>query len=64
MSQFGQTLRRLRVERKLTQHQLAVAAGCVGQQISNYETGRVIPELQTLIKLADALQVRLDTFRS
>lgn len=45
----------------MTQVQLAKAVGLTSKSISAYECGRAVPTLNTLIKLADALGVSLDT---
>jgi transcriptional regulator with XRE-family HTH domain len=56
---FGRQLRALRKERKLTQERLAEMAGVHSTFVSNLECGRKIPTLVTIIRMADALEVRL-----
>lgn len=52
-------LRKLRLEKGLTQAELAKKAGVSEISIRKYEDGSRNPKIQTLIKLADALQVSL-----
>ena len=53
-------LRKAREARKLSQSFLARCAGCGQEKISFYETGKSKPQYQTLVRLADALQVSID----
>lgn len=53
---FGRVLRHRRREASLTQEQLALEAGLERVFISWLETGRRQPTLQTMLKLATALQ--------
>jgi putative transcriptional regulator len=53
----GERLRRLRLERLLTQKDLADLAGVRQQTISDTESGRRMPRVSTLRKLAGALEV-------
>jgi transcriptional regulator with XRE-family HTH domain len=57
---FGSRLRQIRSERNLTQRQLAQLVGCETMLISGYERGMGLPKLDTLVALAEALQVGLD----
>lgn len=52
-------LRKLRLEKGITQAELAKKAGVSEISIRKYEDGSRNPKIQTLIKLADALQVSL-----
>lgn len=52
---FGAHLRELRIERKLTQTQLAERARSSTPIISNLERGLTTPSLGMLLRLADAL---------
>ena len=49
-----------RIEKMLTQQQLANMIGCTVIDISRYETGRIKPPINKLCKLADALEVSTD----
>lgn len=54
--QFGDLLRSLRLERRLTQEELAEAAGSSVRSIREMERGRVrSPQRRTVVMLADAL---------
>ncbi len=59
MRDIGANIRRARVRRKLTQDDLAQTVHTTRQTISNYETGRSRPNVETLQRLADALGVEL-----
>ena len=59
MRDIGANIRRARTHRHLTQDDLAQAVHTTRQTISNYETGRSRPDVETLQRLADALGVEL-----
>jgi|ERR1051326_867602 transcriptional regulator with XRE-family HTH domain len=59
-AEFGPRLRRARDRRGMTQAQLADAIGAYPSQISNYENGEKVPEGETMVALADALDVSLN----
>ena len=59
MCDIGANIRRARVRRKLTQDDLAQTVHTTRQTISNYETGRSRPDVETLQRLADTLGVEL-----
>lgn len=54
---FGQILRRLRVERGLSQEQFAERSRCSRPHVSRLETGKNSPSLSLLFQLAAALEV-------
>jgi transcriptional regulator with XRE-family HTH domain len=54
---FGQRLRRIRKEKKLTQTALGKKAGIPSHFISDYELGKVFPKCHTLEWLCKALDV-------
>ena len=58
--EFGGRLRGARERRGLTQSQFAELVGLYPSQISNYENGEKVPEGETMVMLADALEVSLD----
>lgn len=60
MVEFGNRLRQLRKDRKLTQQQLAELIGVKNSVISFYEVGERIPSPDVLRKLALALHVSAD----
>lgn len=51
---------RLRIERGLTQAQLAERIGCFAKDISRWETGERNPSAKSLILLAKALQCSME----
>jgi len=53
-------LREAREARKLSQSRLGRLAGCGQEKVSAYEIGKFQPRYQTLVHLADALQVPTD----
>ncbi len=54
-------LRDLRERRGLTQAGLGARAEIAGASVSHFETGQRVPSLDSLVKLADALEVSIDT---
>jgi transcriptional regulator with XRE-family HTH domain len=54
---FGQRLAQLRTNKALSQEQVADLAGVHRTAISNLEKGAHLPRLDTLLKLAAALEV-------
>lgn len=58
---FGERLRRLRLDRQLTQHQLAASVGIGASQIVRYENGSILPSPDTLTALATILEVSVDS---
>ena len=57
MSSFAKNLRRIRKANLLTQDELAQKINVTRQAVSNWERGCSEPDIQTLIALAEALQV-------
>lgn len=53
----GDNVRRLRLERGLTQEQFAASSGFTQQYISDLERGRRNPTVVSLLELAQALDV-------
>jgi len=56
---LARNLRRLRLERKLTQDELAAEAGVRQALISELESGKIDVRLDTLQRIAMALNARL-----
>lgn len=56
---IGTRLRKLRLARTMTQHQLALRADTTTDLVSKYETHRHQPTLDQAVKLASALEVEL-----
>lgn len=61
MGVFGIRLKACRMAQGMSQAALARALGMPRQQINNYEGGRFEPSLEIARKIADVLQVSLDT---
>ena len=59
MASFGENLRKLRKERKLSMDALAEKAGTSKQVLSRYENGERVPKISMVQKLADALGVSI-----
>ncbi|MBR3379288.1 MAG: helix-turn-helix transcriptional regulator [Bacillus sp. (in: Bacteria)] len=53
-------IREFRKRTGLTMKQLGAKVGASESSISQYETGRVEPDVETLMKIADALNVTVD----
>ena len=61
---LGTQIRRARVNRNITQSELAEQIFCTRQQISHYETGRRIPGEKERERLEEVLQIKLYTRRA
>lgn len=60
MLKFGDRLRDLRIEKGLTQKELASLIGCQNSIISFYENGDRFPTPEVIIKLAAVFRVSTD----
>lgn len=60
MSNVGNNIRNQRLERGMTQDELATKIFTTRQTISNYETGKTKPDYTMLGRIADALEVNAD----
>lgn len=58
---IGNNIKKLRKESGITQEQIASKLCISSQALSNYETGKRIPDIYELIVLADLFEVSLDT---
>ena len=54
---FGETLRRLRTEKDLSQRQLAARLHMERPSVANWEAGRRMPDAATVFQIAEALSV-------
>ena len=61
MSNIAQNIRRLRTAQNMTQDQLAERLHVTRQTVSNYETGKSQPDIDTIVRLAEALQTDPNT---
>jgi len=55
---FGRTLRKARRDRDLSQEALALEAGLSAKHVGEIERANKDPRLTTVMKLADALELR------
>lgn len=62
MDDIGMKLRSLRMSRKLSQTEVAERIGYNRASLSNYETGRRLPNINELKKFAEFYGVGLDYF--
>ena len=60
MEYFGDKLRALRIEKKLTQNDLAARLGIVGASVSSYEKSKQYPSVEVLIQLCQIFDVSAD----
>ncbi len=58
--QIGSRIRAARQDSNETQQQLAFAVGVVQQSVAAWESGRSLPNISTLIKVATHLKVSAD----
>jgi putative transcriptional regulator len=61
---FGNRLREIRKANKLSQQELAREIGMTFNTISSIERGKISPKLDTIVKLALALDISLEDFLS
>lgn len=54
---IGENIKKVRVDAGLTQKQLGERLGITSQSIAQWETGRREPKYQSMVKIADALNV-------
>ena len=55
-------IKQLRKINKMSQEELAQKVEVTGQTISNWETGKSLPDIEQTIKLALAFNMKLDEF--
>lgn len=60
MSSFGEKLKQLRKERGWSQDAFAEKVGIHGRHVGKYEIGNVLPNGETLLRIARVLDVSLD----
>lgn len=56
----GKNIKKIREKMKLTQEELAEKLSVTRQAISNYETGKTQPDIETLNKIASILEVSVE----
>lgn len=57
MRDIGKNIKTIRTQKSMTQDELAEKLFVIRQSVSNYETGRSRPDVQMLMKIAEALEV-------
>ena len=57
---IGKRIRDIRIQRKMTQEVLALRIGISKSSISEWEACKRVPRIETLHKLADALEITID----
>lgn len=57
---IGDNIRHIREQKKMSQKELATAIEVAPTQYSRVETGKVMPSLKTLVKIAKILDVSVD----
>ncbi len=60
----GEKIKKTRIQKEFTQKQLAEKCGMYESQIRKYESGKINPKIETLQKIANALQVPVNSLRS
>lgn len=60
MERFGVAVKELRIDRKLTQGQLAKELGVLERTVSFWENGKRECDLATLVKICDFFNVSAD----
>ena len=58
---IGETILKLREEKKMSQEEFAEYFHVTRQTISNWEKEKSFPDLQTLVKISDAAGVSVDS---
>lgn len=61
MRDIGKNIRQIRTQKNMTQDDLAERIHATRQTVSNYETGRSRPDIDTLLLLAEALECDMET---
>ena len=64
MSSFGENLRKIRIERGMSQEELAALLGTSKQVISRYETGQRSPKVTVVAEYADKLGIAISALTS
>jgi len=59
-TKLGKNLKRIRIERKMSQGDIMRALGCSRSYISNIENGKTNPTLATIAKLAKSVGVSIE----
>lgn len=60
LKEIGERLRKIRQEKNMSQTDVAEAMGVLPNQYNKVENGKVSPGLETLVRVAEALDVSVD----
>ena len=60
LKNFGKNLKELRINAVISQKELSEKSGIAQEMISRYETGKYIPTIKNVYKLATALECSAD----
>lgn len=60
MSVFSERLRQLRISRNMPQKELAIILHVHRSTVAGYETKERVPDLQTIIRIAETFDVTVD----
>lgn len=60
IKKIGMVIRKMRIEKKLTQSDLASILNVSDKTVSKWEGGNGLPEITTLIKISDYFQISID----
>ena len=60
MNQLNHTLKKLRQDKEINQNQLAEQLHVTRQAVSNWETGKTQPDIETLTQLAEFLEISVE----
>lgn len=61
MGKFASNLEKIRTERKMTQEELAKRVGVSQPAIAQYENGSTVPRMNIAIKIAEVLQISIES---
>lgn len=61
MAEISEALKSLRAEHHLSQQGLADALGVTRQSVSNWERGKNLPDIETIVCIAETYGISLDT---
>lgn len=61
MSDIGFSIRKLRLQKHMTQQQLARFLHITRTTLSNYERGKHLPDIYMIKKIADIFEVSIDS---
>ena len=64
MGTLGQTIKKLRIDRRMAQKDLQAQIGISQKQLSAIELDKVDPKWTTVVRIAKALRVTLDELAS